>query len=197
MYKKYVFLTILIVLLPACSSLKNDAEKFYNGLVVGTFTGKLVVEWINYDEFVFVPDVEDPLTFTRANGEKIIPGHMRTDGGSIPRPMWAFRNYSPWGFAPAYIVHDWIFSSHHCNPSDKQIYSYSMKDAGIIMAEAIKTMMEDPEYEKRSELSVYSIYVATVSPFAILAWEGGSCEHYKPRATRSLARYVIDFTQEK
>ena len=195
MYVKILCSLLLSILLPACATLQDDAEKFYHSLDKGSFTGKLVVEWINYDEFVFVPDVDDPLTFTRANGEQIIPGHMRTDGGSIPRPMWAFRNYSPWGFAPAYIIHDWIFSSHHCNPADKQLYSYNMKDAARIMTEAIKTLMEDPKYEKRSELAVYSMYVATVSPFALSAWNDGDCSHYKPRMTRSLTRYVIDFTE--
>nr|WP_249779640.1 DUF1353 domain-containing protein [Bradyrhizobium sediminis] len=34
---------------------------------------------------------------------------MYTDGGSIPRIAQIFNGLSPWGFGPAYIVHDWIF----------------------------------------------------------------------------------------
>src|SRR5262245_53900835 len=86
----------------------------YQKLKVGKLEGKVTVQWLEPNVFLFIPDAERPLTFTRSNGEKIQPGRLITDGGSIPRPMWVFRNYSPWGYAPAFIVHDWIFYTKHC-----------------------------------------------------------------------------------
>ena len=50
----------------------------------GQLKGKLVIEWINQDEFLFIPDPAQPLVFTRSNSEVIVPAAMYTDGGSIP-----------------------------------------------------------------------------------------------------------------
>ena len=68
--------------------------------------------------FVYVPSPGRPLTFHRrshdATVRTIVPEMMYTDGGSIPRQAQLFRGFSPWGFAPAYMVHDWIFVARHC-----------------------------------------------------------------------------------
>jgi hypothetical protein len=39
---------------------------------------------------------------------------MYTDGGSIPQPLRAIKVYSPWGYAPAFLVHDWLFAIKQC-----------------------------------------------------------------------------------
>src|SRR4051812_6864545 len=95
----------------------------YKDVRQGKLSGKLIVQWLEPDVFLFIPDAAQPLTFVRANGSKLIPGRMITDGGSIPRPMRAFRNYSPWGYAPAFIVHDWIFRMKSCELNDYLRYN--------------------------------------------------------------------------
>ena len=68
--------------------------------------------------FLFVPDPRDPLVFRRADpqshGAVIQPGLMYTDGGSIPKIAQVFNGFSPWGYAPAYMIHDWLFVGRHC-----------------------------------------------------------------------------------
>src|SRR5690349_10192173 len=98
----------LLALLPGCDQIHYARTR------PGTLEGKLEVEWIGPDEFIFHPDPRTPLKFTRSNGEVIQPGEMYTDGGSIPYAMRIFRSFSPWGYAPAFIVHDWLFDAHHC-----------------------------------------------------------------------------------
>jgi hypothetical protein len=39
---------------------------------------------------------------------------MYTDGGSIPQPLRAIKVYSPWGYAPAFLVHNWLFAIKQC-----------------------------------------------------------------------------------
>jgi hypothetical protein len=96
-----------VVLLCGCSTLHYDRTQ------PGELKGKLTVEWVRPDEFVFRPDKHRPLTFIRRNKDVITPGLMYTDGGCIRRPLWAIRSYSPWGYAPAYI-HDWLFHVKNC-----------------------------------------------------------------------------------
>jgi len=57
--------------------------------------------------------------FIRGTGEAIEPGMMFTDGGSIPRALWVFKDLSPWAYAPAFLIHDWLFDSHHAGATDK------------------------------------------------------------------------------
>ena len=80
----------------------------------GTLTGKLNVRWIGENRFVYEPDAQDPLTFVSTDTSKIIPARMLTDGGSIPPVFWGAPGLSPWGYGPAYIIHDWLFDQHHC-----------------------------------------------------------------------------------
>ena len=61
----------------------------------GKLEGKLIVQWLEPDKFLFVPDATSPLKFTRASGEVVQPQRLMTDGGTIPRPMWVSRSYSP------------------------------------------------------------------------------------------------------
>jgi hypothetical protein len=84
--------------------------------------GILVVQWIDDKRFIYAPDPTNPLRFRARDNREIKPGRMYTDGGSIPRLFWAVRGFSPWGYAPAYVVHDWLFHQHRCkrdNPPDQ------------------------------------------------------------------------------
>ena len=79
----------------------------------GEFGGKLEVRWIEPNNFLFIPAENDPFYFSRKkDGRRIQPKAMYTDGGSIPQLIWGVPGYSPWGYAPAYIIHDWIFVAH-------------------------------------------------------------------------------------
>jgi hypothetical protein len=73
---------------------------------LGTLNGAVTVRWYKPKLFVYEPDASTPLTFTRKSGHAIIPAQDVC--GSIPRAFRLFRNYSPWGYGPAFIVHDWL-----------------------------------------------------------------------------------------
>src|SRR5215470_9390632 len=122
-----------VILVLALLASTGCASLLYRRVAPGQLHGKLVDQWIDYDKFIFLPDKDKPLSFTRANGDQITPGMMYTDGGSIPRPLWVLRSYSPWGYAPAFIIHDWLFDSHHCG--DSPFPKYTNDEAARVMAE--------------------------------------------------------------
>ena len=150
---------------------------FYDTVKPGKLEGKLIVQWVEPDVFLFLPDTKNPLSFTRADGSKIVPGKMLTDGGSIPRPIWILRSYSPWGYAPAFIVHDWLFEQKHCKYEGHT--KYTVSDAALIMAEVMKTMMEVKKVEV-DRLTVWSMHTAVNSPIAVTLWEQGKCNPPPP-----------------
>lgn len=157
----------------ACAAWSSDGAALdYGKLRVGSLSGKLIVQWMEPDIFLFLPDVTSPLTFKRANGQSITPGRMLTDGGSIPRPLWILRNYSPWGFAPAFIIHDWIFEVRQCKYAGAD--SMTFEDSAEVMAEIMKTMIEAKRIEA-SSLTVQAMHAAVSSSVARNHWNGGKC----------------------
>jgi hypothetical protein len=159
----------MAILLPFASAAKAAT---YESFQIGKLEGKLIVQWIEPDLFIFLPDNAKPLSFTRSTGEKITPGRMLTDGGSIPRPLWILRSYSPWGYAPAFIVHDWLFNMKHCELSGYDKYTY--EDAASVLAEVMKTMMETKKVEV-DKLTLVSMYAAVSSFIAKDLWDNGKC----------------------
>ena len=117
-------LAALAALLSGCAALH------YQRTEAGNLSGRVVVEWREPDLFVFRPDLDRPLTFVRSGGDTIKPGEMLTDGGSIPRPFWVFKNFSPWGYGPAFIVHDWFFHMQNCKLPGHERYSQRLKQPG-------------------------------------------------------------------
>ena len=190
--KKYIVLFLLVVfVLSGCTQI-DQIDTFYSSLKVGKFSGEVNVQWIDFDKFVFTPSLDKPFTFTRYNGETIIPQKMFTDGGSIPYPLRAFKQYSPWGYAPAYIIHDWLYTQKRCGLEG----TYTFEETSRILAEAVKTLMETYQvkgstgkYEYniaamsdlvlKDETVLYSIYVAVSSKAAIESWNN---ECVKPRS---------------
>jgi hypothetical protein len=144
----------------------------YDDFPVGTLKGKLIVQWWEPDKFIFLPDKDNPLTFVRSNGTAISPGRMFTDGGSIPRMLWVFRNYSPWGYAPAFIVHDWLFEMKHCGMPGNENYDHHI--AATVMAEVVRTMMETKKVDV-AKLTLLSMYEAVDSRIAQGYWDNGPC----------------------
>lgn len=162
-----IFLLFLAVTLAGCASVS------YRATPDGKFAGELDVRWVKNDYFLFMPNKDNPFTFLRKDGSAIRPGPMYTDGGSIPRFLWGIKGYSPWGYAPAYIVHDWLFEAQHCGfePDNK----YTFDDSVSLMAESLKAIMEaSPEVR---DYFVFDTVVAAIgSPIAKRLWENGSCK---------------------
>jgi Protein of unknown function (DUF1353) len=170
-----------VLLIPSCDDLRSGF--FYDRTDTGTLKGRLIVEWIDQDKFIFEPDPKDPLTFTRKDKEVIQPQTMYTDGGSIPAPLRALKSYSPWGYAPAYIIHDWLFAMKHCKVPGFE--KYDLEKAATILAEVMKTVMENPKYGGPNKLVHYSIYEGVRSPTAQKYWDAGTCD--TPSGPKSMA----------
>jgi hypothetical protein len=164
---RLVHLAFIAVVVAGCAS------KPYREAHEGKFSGALDVRWVHNDYFVFLPNKDDPFTFKRKDGSVIRPGRMYTDGGSIPRFLWGIEGYSPWGYAPAYLVHDWLFEAQHCGYEPDNRYTFG--DSVVVMGESLKTLMEaSPEY--RNYFVFDSVVASVASPIAKRLWEEGSCK---------------------
>jgi len=159
----------------------------------GELKGTLRIQWVAQDKFLYEPDPADPLIFKRADGTIIEPAAMYTDGGTIPQALRALKAYSPWGYAPAYLLHDWLFAMKQCKyPGYEKL---TLEDAADVLGEAMKTLMEKPNFGGVNKLVHYSIYEGVLTSTARDYWDNGPCEAPgatmkrlpAPTATRSLA----------
>jgi hypothetical protein len=158
----------------------------------GKFTGRIYLMWIDdggasgSGTFVFVPVPGQELTFTRQNPaatvKEIKPEMMYTDGGSVPRIAQAFKGFSPWGYAPAYMVHDWLFIARNCitdgTPIGREpdIAGMEFAESADVMAEAIKTLVEQ-NMVKKNDVSEAIIPSVVGGPITRGLWEKeGACE---------------------
>lgn len=116
------------------------ADRFYEKLKPGKFSGRLSVLWNGMDSFIFLPGADLPFTYTTSSGRIITPRVMETDGGSIPRILRGLKKYSSWGYAPAFILHDWLFAAHRCRYQPDT--DWTVQQAAELMGEAMKTLME-------------------------------------------------------
>lgn len=159
----------------------------------GHLQGKITVQVLGDDKFIFMPHETEPLTFTRSDGRRIAPDRpMYTDGGSIPRFLWGLRNYSPWGYAHAFIIHDWLFHAKHC--SVRGYAEYTLDDAAAALSEVMKTFIEMRGKQPNEELAVYMMFEAVRSAIAQEFWDHGTCRPLPPSpeaAGRILYQYVI------
>jgi hypothetical protein len=181
----------LVFLLPI--GLSGCATRHFEQTTEGHLEGDLIVEWRKPNSFVFIPSLENPLRFTRGNnGEVIQPDRMWTDGGSIPRPFWVFKNYSPWGYGPAFIIHDWLFHMQDCEmPGYEQ---YDLKTAAIVMSEVMKTLLMDPDFDYGDKSSMYLMFKAVQTEPARSAWKDRNCEIVDERVKRSRPDMVFTFS---
>jgi Protein of unknown function (DUF1353) len=188
----------LFAVLLFATCLIGCSQYVYQHTSTGTFKGKLDVRWIEPDRFIYVPNTEDPMRFTTSQNKVIRPDKMYTDGGSIPRLFWSVPGYSPWGYAPAYIIHDWLFEAHHCELSEYKDVSF--EDSARDLAEGIKTLMENG-IAPRDETTLWAIYEAVLSPIAKAAWERpNACDRPKEvlfspgRAAPGTLLFTIDMS---
>ncbi|WP_105437925.1 hypothetical protein [Neorhizobium sp. T25_13] len=168
---------------------------YYRDLQPGAFSGKLFVMWVGEGstsgdgKFVFVPAPGSELTFKRPTGSGAVqiikPGLMYTDGGSIPKVGQLFKGLSPWGYAPAYMIHDWVFEARHClvdGASDARfsnLRNVDFDESAKILGEAIKTLIRENKVD-RNDLAGDAVTSAVSSSIARELWDQkGGCERSK------------------
>ncbi len=175
----------------------------FSTLQPAALSGSLFVMWVDEGDgsgdgnFLFVPDPKDPLIFRRADphqhGAVIQPGLMYTDGGSIPKIAQLFSGLSPWGYAPAYMIHDWIFTAHHCivdgNDSARydEVRDVTFDDSAAILGEAVRGLVQTHQV-KPNDVAGTSITTAVDSSVARDLWDTrGACAGLQVSA-RDIAR---------
>ncbi len=130
----------LLVLLSIFALSSCATSRSYNSVNVGEFDGKLRLQWIGPDRFVYIKDTNDPFRFTRADGEVIEPETFFTDSGSLPRFLRVKKDFSPMNYAPAYIIHDWMFQELTDNAFAGK--DFCIEKSALVFGEGVKTLME-------------------------------------------------------
>ena len=181
--KKPILILASILLLSSCASPR------YGDTTEASFSGKLDVRWVENNYFLFVPNPQSPLTLILEDGTKITPGLMFTDGGSIPKMFWGIDGYSPWGYAPAYMVHDWLFVTEHCK--DHPDKKYTFDDSVVVMAESMKAIMEG-NTKVRNYFVFDTVVEAIASPIAERLWDKGKCVPVPDELRPSMGTSVND-----
>jgi hypothetical protein len=115
-------------------------DAFYAGLGLGRFQGRPTVQWNGMDSFVFLQDTAAPFSYTTARGRIIAPNSMSTDGGTIPRIFQVLRKFSPWGYGPSFVIHDWLFAAHRGALAPDADWAF--EDTAMVLAESMKSLME-------------------------------------------------------
>ena len=165
-----------------------QGDRLYNSLKVGAFEGLPAVTWNGKDRFVFTPHPTQPfayLTSSDFGNQRITPGAMPTDGGSTPRLLRGLTQFSSWGYAPAFIIHDWIYYAKKrraLGDAAIQEPAWSFEDSALIMAEAMKTLMETGYRDfsgqvqriDKAEDVMYLMYVAVSCFIAKRVWDDDS-----------------------
>ncbi len=182
-----IALTLIAALvLSACSGVTYQMSRR------GDFTGDLFVMWLDNHNgnsgsgrFLFVPNPRNRLTFVQntPNGPRTIrPGMMYTDGGSVPRIAQVFKGFDPWGYAPAYMVHDWLFVARQClndkvsRPEYEALRPLTFDDSAQIAADAIRTLIETHRVGS-NDVSASLVTLAVTSPMSLSLWKKeGACE---------------------
>lgn len=179
------------ILLALSLTLAACGQVNYDDLPEGRFDGTLFVMWVDDGgragdgTFVFVPNPRDPLRFVRAEGHGSVPviqpEMMYTDGGSIPRAGQLFNGLNPWGYAPAYMVHDWIFVARHCltdgtpTEREKTIETMTFQESAEVIAEAIKSLIAAGRV-RRNDVAPRVIAGAVAGPVSYARWTvEGAC----------------------
>jgi hypothetical protein len=137
----------------------------------GLFDGVATVEWAGEDYFIYRPG-KDPLSFQpsfwKGTTKRIVPKLMYTDGGSIPRFFWNIPGLSPWGFGPAYVIHDYIFTVHRCGWYDPDVADIDFDKSAEVLAEVGKALI-DLHYIKHDALD--AIVWGVKTQYARTLWD--------------------------
>ena len=167
----------------------------YHHAPAGKLSGTVLVMWVGETQagegdgrFVYVPSAT-PLRFERANPKATLktiqPQMMYTDGGSIPALAQVFKGFSPWGYAPAYIVHDWLFVARKCvnddlaDPDQAAVAQMPFTEQASVAAEVIKTLIATNTVAP-NDVAPKLIASAVAGPIAKSRWnEAGACTRDK------------------
>lgn len=157
-------LTAAIMCITSCGCVSVDPSREPKGAL----SGALLIQWTGEDRFIFTPDPQKPLVYTRGQ-RRIAPGRMYTDGGSIPRVFWSAKGFSPWAYGPAYIVHDWIFNEHRCGRVF-QGAAITLSEANDILDDAINILVARKTADANGEAR--RLIRWAVDNFGYKAWNG-------------------------
>jgi Protein of unknown function (DUF1353) len=166
------------VWLVSCTTTPYDPE-----LAGGDFTGEIILGWDDGIRFIYYPSDRYPLTYSFPEGHPlktsfgpIKPEAMYTDGGSIPRILWSVHGLSAWEYAPAYILHDWLFQRHYCFKDDFKI---TLEQANAVFRDAlVLTDLKLAENNKRApqnRAQIRALIDGAVRSFSKTAWDTGIC----------------------
>lgn len=173
MIRVFLLLAALASTLTSCAS-----RQFYDKISTGKIVGNPYMKWEEPNKFELENNVDRLFAFQRWNGEIICPHPIKTDGGSIPRTLWNRKGYSPWTYAPGYLIHDWLYEANRrkvpagVSRDGKALY-YDKEKADWILAEVIKTQMEGQQkgYKDPNPSRLLAIHWA-VKRFGMQAWNG-------------------------
>ena len=179
----------------ACLALAACGAVDFDHAQAGKLSGTVLVMWVGETEagegdgrFVYVPSAT-PLRFERANPQATLktiqPEMMYTDGGSIPALAQVFKGFSPWGYAPAYIVHDWLFVARKCvndnsaNLDQVVVAQMPFAESATVAAEVIKTLIATNTVAP-NDVAPQLIASSVAGPIAKSRWnEVGACARDK------------------
>ena len=180
----------------AMAALTGCGKVNYDDAKAGTFKGQVFVMWLGEGshttgggQFLFVPNPRNPLKLIRQNPNASVsviqPGMMYTDGGSIPKLAQVFKGFSPWGYAPAYMVHDWLFVARHClrdgTPENEHLLLADVvfQESADIITESIVTLVQSGKVQK-NDVAKGLISSVVAGPFTFVRWQAtGECETQK------------------
>ena len=165
----------------------------YDDVQSGELKGRVLVEWVGEDLFVYRASPGPPLSFRPSfMRTPIVPDDMFTDGGSIPRILWPIPGLSPWALGPAYIIHDWIVEVHRCGrPAPPEVRAITFEQSAFILAEVGKALIEAGLVQHNR---LADIVWALRTNYARISWDrpAGAGECRVPRA-RARGQTVVDF----
>jgi hypothetical protein len=150
--------------------------------------GTLLIQWDNENRFIYVPQAPDGLRFQTRDGREVKPERMYTDGGSIPRVFWSVKGLSPWGYGPAYVLHDWLFHVHRCG-KDSAPNKYSLAQANDVLDDAIAFLIITKKVSS-NELTRRLIKWG-VDNFAKKAWNE-PCDEEPPGAKAAVPAITVE-----
>lgn len=169
-----------------CAALTACGHVDYRTDADGHFSGDLFVMWVGEGgasgdgTFVFVPNRNNPLTFTWTDAENnkqvVQPEMMYTDGGSIPKFAQVFNGFGPWGYAPAYMIHDWLYMARHCNvdgtptEAEARVAAITFQESAEILNASINALVASGRV-KRNDVATGVISGAVAGPIARARWD--------------------------
>lgn len=168
----------------------NCANITFQNTGDGDLKGDLTVVWVGEDSFVYRGG-PGGLRFVTSKGKTIQPDDFYTDGGSIPQGLRGLEGFSPWGYAPAYIIHDWLFNRKDCDPDYLTRRGIDFAEANEILAEVIKTLVRMDQV-KENEAAFSAISWAVTTPIGERLWNSAnSACQLKPEHRRQVERAAM------